>query len=462
MPGSPRSARYSVKMLARLRGSGRTSGATEKLSPTACPGVGYGILADDQHPHAVERKGEGAQHVRTGWQIPVAGGELGAQELPHRGDLGFDRCSARAQPASTNSLSGRAVTTGQHSVAASVRTTASPRLPLHAAPSTSTARSSPASNTVPIERQPAGGAPGNVATSAWSSPPPEHPLPRVGTPPRRPPRPPHRRSAASPAADTSMPTPDAVGDVAQVGEQPVGDVGHRGRAGLGRDPPLTVRRLGHQVAAPQVVESVDPVVPQRVSGRRPAEITGHRHGVTRAWHRCGAPARGHRDRRAPSPRSPTAGPLHQVTADDARPQQPRLVPHSVGRGRPPVRPAVSPGAPNADHERRGAARPSPRYRRHSARWLCGRRRAASTSPAGNAGLRPACRCDTTRAPVGGRDHGRVVAGAEHDDRRLTPPRHQPVDNGELTQPPPASRPGDRPPCPVLSPSHRHPGGSFVP
>ena len=33
---------YSLKMLSRLRGSGRTSGATEKLSPTACPGVGYG------------------------------------------------------------------------------------------------------------------------------------------------------------------------------------------------------------------------------------------------------------------------------------------------------------------------------------------------------------------------------------------------------------------------------------
>ena len=33
---------YSVKMFSRLRGSGRTSGATEKLRPTACPGVGYG------------------------------------------------------------------------------------------------------------------------------------------------------------------------------------------------------------------------------------------------------------------------------------------------------------------------------------------------------------------------------------------------------------------------------------
>ncbi|CNI60203.1 Uncharacterised protein [Mycobacterium tuberculosis] len=38
--GCPRSAEYSLKMFSRLRGSGRTSGATEKLSPTACPGVG--------------------------------------------------------------------------------------------------------------------------------------------------------------------------------------------------------------------------------------------------------------------------------------------------------------------------------------------------------------------------------------------------------------------------------------
>src|ERR1700761_312767 len=38
--GCPRSAVYSSKMLDRLRGSGRTSGATEKLRPTACPGVG--------------------------------------------------------------------------------------------------------------------------------------------------------------------------------------------------------------------------------------------------------------------------------------------------------------------------------------------------------------------------------------------------------------------------------------
>ena len=40
--GSPRSLSSSRKMLIRLGGSGRTSGATENDSPTACPGVGYG------------------------------------------------------------------------------------------------------------------------------------------------------------------------------------------------------------------------------------------------------------------------------------------------------------------------------------------------------------------------------------------------------------------------------------
>ncbi|SHS80604.1 Uncharacterised protein [Mycobacteroides abscessus subsp. abscessus] len=38
--GRPRSLWYSSKMLPRLRGTGRTSAATEKLSPMACPGVG--------------------------------------------------------------------------------------------------------------------------------------------------------------------------------------------------------------------------------------------------------------------------------------------------------------------------------------------------------------------------------------------------------------------------------------
>ena len=52
--GRPRSSLSSRKMFCRLRGSGRTSGATENDRPTACPGVGYGSVRD-QHAHVVER-----------------------------------------------------------------------------------------------------------------------------------------------------------------------------------------------------------------------------------------------------------------------------------------------------------------------------------------------------------------------------------------------------------------------
>ena len=40
--GMPRSSVSSLYKLVRLRGIGLTSGATQKLSPTGCPGVGKG------------------------------------------------------------------------------------------------------------------------------------------------------------------------------------------------------------------------------------------------------------------------------------------------------------------------------------------------------------------------------------------------------------------------------------
>ena len=48
------------------------------------------VLADDQHPHLVERKGEGAQHIFSGRQISPTGRDLLAQELTHRGDVFLD------------------------------------------------------------------------------------------------------------------------------------------------------------------------------------------------------------------------------------------------------------------------------------------------------------------------------------------------------------------------------------
>jgi hypothetical protein len=50
------------------------------------PGRGVRILADDEHADAGERLLERPQHVGPGRQVPAPGGDLGAQELPHRGD----------------------------------------------------------------------------------------------------------------------------------------------------------------------------------------------------------------------------------------------------------------------------------------------------------------------------------------------------------------------------------------
>ena len=85
-------------MLARLRGTGRTSAATEKLSPTACPGVGYGSWPTISTRTPLERKGEGAQHVRPRGQVPAARRDLRAQELAHLRDLRADGLQ-RARPA---------------------------------------------------------------------------------------------------------------------------------------------------------------------------------------------------------------------------------------------------------------------------------------------------------------------------------------------------------------------------
>ena len=77
-------------MLARLRGSGRTSARHREAQADRVARRRIRVLSDDEHPHPVERESEGAQHIRAGRQIPVARGELGPQELAHLGDLGAD------------------------------------------------------------------------------------------------------------------------------------------------------------------------------------------------------------------------------------------------------------------------------------------------------------------------------------------------------------------------------------
>ena len=53
-------------------------------------GRGVGVLADDQHPHVGERLLEGAQHLVACGQVPLARGDLLAQEHAHPGDLVLD------------------------------------------------------------------------------------------------------------------------------------------------------------------------------------------------------------------------------------------------------------------------------------------------------------------------------------------------------------------------------------
>ena len=68
-------------MFCRLRGIGRTSGATENDSPTACPGGRIRILADDQYAYVGQRPGKGAQDVVAGRQPCLAGRGFLAKEL---------------------------------------------------------------------------------------------------------------------------------------------------------------------------------------------------------------------------------------------------------------------------------------------------------------------------------------------------------------------------------------------
>ena len=92
---------------------------------------------------------------------------------------------------------------------------------------------------------------------------------------------------------------------------------------------LPVWRLGHQVPTAQHIELANTAVPQRISSGRSAQLSGDRHGV--AWLRAAAAHRlataevaQHRHRNHPLRRA------DQITADDARPEQPRLIPHPVG------------------------------------------------------------------------------------------------------------------------------------
>ena len=78
-------------------------GRDREAQPDRITGRGVGILADDQHPHLVERLLEGAQYPVARGQVAAARGHLRAQEVAHRGDPARDR-GQRAGPARLDDL----------------------------------------------------------------------------------------------------------------------------------------------------------------------------------------------------------------------------------------------------------------------------------------------------------------------------------------------------------------------
>ena len=274
---------YSVKMLARLRGSGRTSGPPRSSARPHAPASDTGSWPTISTRTAIERKREGPQHIRPGGQVAAAVGDLGAQELPHRGDLVADRRQG-LRPTVVDEFSERA-------------------------------RRHDANQRRSAERFPAGVPGPGAAVDPHPRRPGDH---RADRPPAgrqrhrgsmRPARGPRRRrapttrgphpaaaaaaatasrSAVSPFVVTSIPTPEAVARWPQVGDQTVGHVRHGRRTGVGgpRVPDrMAVRAPGDGGAGRR--KSADPAVssayPAADRPRSPATATV----PSRRWHRRG-------------------------------------------------------------------------------------------------------------------------------------------------------------------------------
>ena len=80
---------------------------------------------------------------------------------------------------------------------------------------------------------------------------------------------------------TSIATPESVGEVAGLGEQAVGDVDHRGRAGLGGDRPGVVRRLRAPVGLDQHARRAEPAAQHGQPAGGPALAPGQGQHVAR-------------------------------------------------------------------------------------------------------------------------------------------------------------------------------------
>ena len=116
---------------------------------------------------------------------------------------------------------------------------------------------------------------------------------RTGPGRRRSPR--RRRAAARGSRTrprrTSIATPESCGEVAGVGEQPVGDVDHRGGAGVGGHRPGVVRRLRAAVGLDQHPRGAEAAAEHGQSPGGPALAAGEREHVAGPRRRSAAPGR---------------------------------------------------------------------------------------------------------------------------------------------------------------------------
>ena len=77
-------------MLVSDRGQRPHVGLHRERQAHRVPGRGVRVLADDEHAHVRQRPLERPQHGVARRQVPVAGGDLVAQELPGGADLRLD------------------------------------------------------------------------------------------------------------------------------------------------------------------------------------------------------------------------------------------------------------------------------------------------------------------------------------------------------------------------------------
>ncbi len=197
--------------------------------------------------------------------------------------------------------------------------------------------------------------------------------------------------------------------------------------------PCPYGTFGHQMTRDaSASRPATPLMQQRISRCRPAELTDDRHRVAGAGPVAGAPVRG--PRRSPSAVTEIThcGAAHQITADDPGAQQPRASSHMPSASATASALLTYHLARRRRRRTRWARHPSPRCRPRSARSPCGRCRVAVDQSSR--------KCLSLDQHVGGhhdcgrRQRSRTAAsspGPTATAAGCRRSRHQPVDHGEL-------------------------------